>query len=59
VIIKNLNTRHFKMVKIILMTCGGFALAFLGCALSLSGQKEIGLLLAVGGVAMFLTGLGR
>jgi hypothetical protein len=51
--------RHFKMVKIILMTCGGFALAFLGCALSLSGQKEIGLLLAFGGVAMFLMGLGR
>jgi hypothetical protein len=47
------------MVKTILMTCGGFALAFLGCALSLNGYKEIGLLLAFGGVAMFLMGLGR
>lgn len=43
----------------ILQTCGGFALAFLGCAISLHGSNELGLILAVGGVMICLSGLER
>lgn len=47
------------MVSRILMTCGGFALAFLGCAISLHGNSTIGLIMAVGGVITCLSGLDR
>ena len=41
----------------ILQTCGGFALAFLGCLLSYHGDKTVGLLLAVGGTIMLFNSL--
>ena len=49
--------RHFNMYTRILQTCGGFALAFLGCIVSFNGVKDLGLLLAVGGVFLIIWSL--
>ena len=45
------------MLSRIMQTCGGFALAFLGCVLSFHGSKDLGLLLAVCGVALMFWSL--
>jgi hypothetical protein len=47
------------MANRILQTCGGFALAFFGCVISLHGNSVVGLLIAVGGVAVCLNSLDR
>jgi len=41
----------------ILQICGGFALAFLGFIVSFNGGKDLGLLLAVGGVFLMIWSL--
>lgn len=45
------------MYSRILQTCGGFALAFLGCIFSFNGSKDLGLLLAIFGVALMFWSL--
>jgi len=45
------------MVSRIIMTCGGFALAFLGCIIAFHGSKNLGTVIASVGVIMLFSSL--
>jgi len=47
------------MVSRIIMTCGGFALAFLGTIISLHGSSFYGSITTIIGIIIFLSSLER